>query len=144
MKSCIIFNLSNFAPPVWKLHNPYCHTVNYVAYLSVVDYSACVTTLTPRTNICLDDFWFRYRVYIMIIKIYYKKVARLIAESNLAMKCCFTWNKNNNYINARLMLYHSYFLKCSSTVSHQDLFGKVNVDHQKLQFDDFFHIIKLE
>jgi len=41
------------------------------------------------------------------------------------------------------MLYHSYFLKCSSTVSHQDLFGKVNVDHQKLQFDDFFSYHKI-
>ena len=29
-------NLSNFVPPVWKLHNPYCHNihVSYIASLS--------------------------------------------------------------------------------------------------------------
>ena len=26
-------NLSNFVPPVWKLHNPYCHTAYQICYI---------------------------------------------------------------------------------------------------------------
>ena len=42
-------NLSNFIYPVWKLHNPYCHT-----YVSV---SFWINTILIEINLFLDNLW---------------------------------------------------------------------------------------
>ena len=56
-------NLSNFAPPVWKLHNPYCHNVQTITLTSLRDLYCNIefarlihvnfVSLTKQTFFCL-------------------------------------------------------------------------------------------
>ena len=44
-------NLSNFVPPVWKLHNPYCHTVH-------IDKLEYICKRNCKSNECMVQHFF--------------------------------------------------------------------------------------
>ena len=41
-------NLSNFVPPVWKLHNPYCHNIDLYTTNKKFNVSGCVRRLMNK------------------------------------------------------------------------------------------------
>ena len=68
-------NLSNLVPPVWKLHNPYCHTGNAILVSSVITVFNCNTMycwylrrtglkryVRAQSSSSQLSLWFHYKV----------------------------------------------------------------------------------
>ena len=65
-------NLSNFVPPVWKLHNPYCHTFDTITNLNLsCDQNSLVvdgSNSTPIGNVTYE--WTLNNILISILAIF--------------------------------------------------------------------------
>ena len=88
-------NLSNFVPPVWKLHNPYCHRVHLKAYLFMTDFWWC--------HDCTVLGVFLLRQYLNLIS---KNISCSVPSSNkrtdqsqfLFKVCLFFYNYNKYFL----------------------------------------------
>ena len=54
-------NLSNFAHPVWKLHNPYCHIGHCLNKINLLIHAFFSIPVAKKSNVDFQtDFWARY------------------------------------------------------------------------------------
>ena len=104
-------NLSNFVPPAWKLHNPYCHNDERYTYIHIHYFQYFFTVITQ------SSFGFQIGVQMMVIG---KIVGKTMEIQMMLLIWMMIWT--NNFRLQQLI----YLISLPAFCSHLSWFPEMN------------------